>query len=69
MSPSFLPAARMTEKTGMLRNGLTEIALLGKELGQVINLQSAENNDGKPTPGGKVYARHGRRPPRRREGC
>jgi hypothetical protein len=42
MSPSFLPAT-MTEKTGMLRNGLTEIALLGKELGQVINLQSAEN--------------------------
>jgi hypothetical protein len=42
MSPSFLAAA-MTEKTGMLRNGLTEIALLGKELGQVINLQSAES--------------------------
>jgi hypothetical protein len=39
-------------------NGPTAIALLGKELGQVINLQSAENKDGKPTPGGKVYTGH-----------
>jgi hypothetical protein len=46
------------EKIGWPRNGPTVFALLGKELGQVINLQSAENKDGKPTPGGKVYTRH-----------
>jgi hypothetical protein len=43
MSPSFLTTSRNAENTGKRRNGLTEIALLGKELGQVINLQSAEN--------------------------
>jgi hypothetical protein len=42
----------ITEKTSKLWNGLTQIALLGKELGQVINLQSAENKDGKSSPGG-----------------
>ena len=45
------------EKIGWPRNGPTVFALLGKELGQVI-LQLAENKDGKPTPGGKVYTRH-----------
>jgi len=42
ISLSFLTTSRNAENTGKLGNGLTEIALLGKELGQVINLQSAE---------------------------
>jgi hypothetical protein len=58
MSPSFLITAGNAENTGRLGNGLTEIALLGKELRQVINLQAAETKDGKPTPGGKVYTGH-----------
>src|SRR5205823_10338834 len=49
-------------------NGPTVIALLGKELGAVIQNQSTENKDGKSTPGGKVYTRHGRcSTPRHRE--
>jgi hypothetical protein len=61
MSPSFLLAAQMTEKTGTLGNGLTEVALAREGAGashQPAIAQSAENKDGKPTPGGKVYTRH-----------
>jgi hypothetical protein len=42
MSPSFLTTSENAENTGTLGNGPSLIALLGKELGQVINLQSAE---------------------------
>jgi hypothetical protein len=44
--------ARVAGKDRQAWNGRNPIALLGKELGQVINLQSAENKDGKSTPGG-----------------
>ena len=37
---SFLSDNGVAEKTSKLWNGLTQIALLGKGLGQVIHLQS-----------------------------
>jgi hypothetical protein len=50
--------SRVAGKDRQAGNGPTMFALLGKELGLVINQKSTENKDGKPTPGGKVYARH-----------